>query len=117
MSTICFSVPSTGDVAMIRHHTHRYWLLHRSEGLNIGQDWIRWTEAKARSKNAIDMTDRNTKYILDIIDNKVIKCTMTFRELHMMNARRWPLREKMLEAMEERNRGKSVRKKAKILAS
>lgn len=66
-------------------------------------------ELKSRQIAKLKIDD-SIKYVLDVIDNKVVHSTMSLRDLEMMNKRRWPLREKMVEVLEERSKAKRSRR-------
>jgi hypothetical protein len=101
-----FTNPSKGDVKQVRRHIHRYWVLVLEDTVAFGQPWLKWSEQPTRSRNKINTLDVRCKYVLDVIAGKVIHSTMSLRELEMMNKRSWPLREKMLEAMGDRQKAK-----------
>lgn len=105
-----FRVANTGDVQAVRRHTHRYWALEFQEGLSLGQNWVRWIEIRARTKSFFKINRGDYKYILDVIDNKVVHCSMSLRELEMMNRRAWLLKDKMLEAVADRHKGKAFKR-------
>ena len=107
-----FTNPSKGDIREVTLKTPRYWLLMYETETAFNQPWMRWTEFSKRSIKHQDLSDGNPsiKYVLDVIEDKVIHCSMTLRELEMMQKRHWPLKAKMLEAMAERAKAKKSRR-------
>jgi hypothetical protein len=107
-----FTNPSKGDIKEITLKTPRYWLLMYEEETAFHQPWMKWTEFSKRSIRHQDFSEGNPKikYVLDVIEGKVIHSTMTFRELEMMNKRAWPLKEKMLQAVSERDKAKKLKR-------
>jgi hypothetical protein len=88
----------------------RYWFLHSSCAIKLGVERFIWTEGFRRSVKGLGFDKSSPRYIMDLIDNKVIFSDLTLRELEMINKRAWPIKEKMLQAIEQRAKAKKAKR-------
>lgn len=105
-----FMVPSTGQIKLIKKRLPRYWILYCSNDMANNQPWIRWYEETATRLGQVNTTTAGVKYVLDILELKVIHSKMTLRDLEMMNRRNWPLKEKMFEVRDGRDKAKKSKR-------